>query len=137
MDTNTFKLVETYILEKNKIISQKSFIIEELEKQIKIQWSIISTFKNTIDSYAKMNEELNKTLEEKNKELEEKNKELEEKNKELEEKNTAILCIKDDLDKCKKVCEKNDVECDIINGLKLKLIVTNSRLADALLKIKY
>ena len=122
MDTNTFKLVETYILEKNKIITQKSFIIEELEKQIKIQLSIISTFKNTIDSYAKMNEELNKTLEEKN--------------KELEEKNTAILCIKDDLDKCKKVCEKNDVECDIINGLKLKLIVTNSRLADALLKIK-
>ena len=113
MDNNTFKIIQNSILEREKIISHKSLNIEELEKQIKIQSAMIETFKDTINSYAKMNEDLKK---------------------EVNDKNTAIMCINDDLEKCKKVCENNDVECDIINGLKLKLIVTNSRLADALIK---
>ena len=113
MDNNTFKIIQNSILEREKIISHKSLNIEELVKQIKIQSAMIDTFKDTINSYAKMNEDLKK---------------------EVNDKNTAILCIKDDLEKCKEVCENNDIESDIINGLKLKLIVTNSRLADALIK---
>ena len=129
MDSNkSINIYKDIIKEKNKIIKEKQYVIEEFEKQLNVLSNIVSTYKNTIVNYDKENTDLQDKLDKLDKEKEN-YKEL------YEQQKTTIMCIKDDIKACKYDFE-NKYDLDIANGLRLKLIVTNYRLAEALSMIE-